>query len=451
MAATVIDSTLFGDVFGDAKMRAVFDDKNTVQCYLNVETALATVQARLGLIPQESADEIKQKAHIENIDFVNLRRQTNLVGYPILPLVRELISTCRGNLGQYCHWGATTQDIMDTASVLQIRDALNLVELRLKKVGAILHQLAHKYQVTPMAGRTHLQHAVPISFGYKVAVWLSAIPRHLKRLEEFRPRVLTGQFGGAAGTLASLGKDGLAVQKALMDELGLFQPSITWHVVRDNIVEVTNWLGLITGTLSKIATDVMFMMQTEVDEVREPFIEGRGASSTMPNKANPISCERITAIGKSVRQLVVMMLDAMVQDHERATGPWHLEWFSISQAFILTAGALREAEFMLEGLQIYPEKMLDNLLSTHGLIAAEAVMMALSKQMGRTIAHDVVYDACRQALTEKRPLVDILKENKQITENVDNKTLDDLADPTNYLGSAKDMILTLLKESKNFL
>ena len=224
------------------------------------------------------------------------------------------------------HWGATTQDIMDTATVLQVREALALVEADLAAIDAALAGLAAKHRHTVMAGRTHLQHALPVTFGYKAAVWLAMVRRHRQRLAELRPRVLVGQFAGAAGTLASLGDKGLAVHDALMDELGLARPAAPWHVARDGLAETVAFLGLVTGSLAKIATDVMLLMQTEVAEAFEPFVAGRGSSSTMPQKRNPISCELIVAAARIVRGNVGLMLDAMAADHERATGPWQLEW-----------------------------------------------------------------------------------------------------------------------------
>jgi 3-carboxy-cis,cis-muconate cycloisomerase len=288
MASLVLESKLFSNMFGTLAMRAIFSDETLVQRYLDVESALARVQARLGIIPEQASKEIESRCNVVNVDFERLRARTEVVGYPILPLVEQLTEWCQGNAGQYCHWGATTQDIMDTADVLQIRDALALVRAELEAVGSALASLAQKHKRTPMAGRSHLQHALPITFGYKCAVWLSSMDRHLKRLDELSRRVLVVEFSGAAGTLASLGKEGLRVQEALARELRLSPPDITWHTARDNLAEASALLALISATLGKIGYDVMLMMQSEVGEVYEPFVLGRGASSTMPQKRNPI-------------------------------------------------------------------------------------------------------------------------------------------------------------------
>ena len=271
MPSTVFDSAIFRDAFGSPAMRAVFADESVVAKYVEVEVALATAEAKVGVIPQDAADAIKRSARAEAIDLARLKQETDLVGYPIVGVVHQLAKQC-GDAGRYVHWGATTQDIMDTATVLQIRDALALVEADLAAIEAALRALAQKHRTTVMAGRTHLQHALPVTFGYKAAVWLGMVVRHRQRLKELTPRVLVGQFAGAAGTLASLGDKGLAVHDALMQELGLGRPPIPWHVARDGFAETVAFLGLVTGTLAKIATDVMLMMQTEVAEAFEPFV-----------------------------------------------------------------------------------------------------------------------------------------------------------------------------------
>ncbi|MCB1744673.1 MAG: adenylosuccinate lyase family protein, partial [Gammaproteobacteria bacterium] len=286
MPSVVVSNGVFGEMFGTEPMRAVFSDRNLVQRYLDVEVALARAQARLGIIPANAAEAIAAAATVDRIDLQRLARRTEIVGYPILPLVEQLSELAEEGLGQYCHWGATTQDIMDTADVLQLRDALQLVEVEIDAIAEALAGLAHEHASTPMAGRTHLQHALPISFGYKCATWLSAMDRHRQRLQQLRPRLQVVEFAGAAGTLASLGRDGLAVQAALAEELGLGVPDITWHTIRDGFAETTGLLALVMGTIGKIGYDIMLMMQSEIGEVLEPFVAGRGASSTMPQKRN---------------------------------------------------------------------------------------------------------------------------------------------------------------------
>ena len=440
MPSTVFDSALFRDMFGTAEMRAVFSDEALVGRYLETEAALARAQARVGVVPQSAADAISAAALAVVINFDKLRQQTEIVGYPILPLVHQL-SEAAGEAGRYVHWGATTQDIMDTANVLQIRSALGIVARDLAEVRDRLADLARKYRDTPMAGRTHLQQALPITFGYKAAVWLSSIDRHIERVEQALPRILVGEFAGAAGTLASIGEGGLEMQKFFCEELGLGQPAMTWHVARDGFAEAVTLLGLVTGTLGKIATDIMMMSATEFGEVSEPFVPGRGASSTMPQKRNPISSELMLAAAKAVRQHVATMLDGMIHDFERATGPWHLEWLSLPESFLLTASSLANAKFMLAGLVVHERRMRENLDLTHGLIVAEAVMMAAAPKLGRQHAHDVVYDACRKAIEGGGQLADILADMPEIVEALGSvDAIRHHCDPANYLGLSGQMV-----------
>ena len=443
MASTVFDSAIFRDSFAPAAMRAIFSDQETVARYVEVEVALAQVEGRLGIIPKEAADAIKRLASAQQIDLAQLRQATNVVGYPIVGLVAQLAKQC-GEAGRYLHWGATTQDIMDTAVVLQLKAALAIVENDLAALANTLIELAKKHRLTVMAGRTHLQHALPVTFGYKAAIWLSAIVRHRRRLKEIRPRVLVGQFGGAVGTLASLGDNGLAVHDALMAELGLGSSPMPWHVGRDSLAETVSALALITGSLAKIATDIMLLMQTEVGEAFEPFEEGRGSSSTMPQKRNPIACELIIAAARIVRQHAGLMFDAVAADHERATGPWHLEWMALPEAFLATGAALTHARAMLEGLIVEPERMRRNLELTGGLIVAEAVMMALAEHTGRQAAHHIVAHASRAALEKGTPLLVQLERDPQVIQHLDGKRLRQLTDPVNYLGSTQAMVDRML-------
>jgi 3-carboxy-cis,cis-muconate cycloisomerase len=445
LASTVFDSALFRDMFGTAEMRDVFSDEALVGRYLEAEAALARAQARVGVVPKDAAEAIDLASRSLNIDYDKLRHETEIVGYPILPLVHQL-SAAAGEAGRFVHWGATTQDIMDTGNVLQIRAALSIVERDLSELRNILADMARKYRDTPMAGRTHLQQALPVTFGYKAAVWLSSIDRHIERIEQARPRVLVGEFSGAAGTLASIGEGGLQMQKLFCEELGLNQPSITWHVARDGITEAVTLLGLITGTLGKIATDVMMMSATEFGELSEPFVPGRGASSTMPQKRNPISSELMLAAAKAVRQHVATMLDGMIHDFERATGPWHLEWVSLPESFLLTASSLANAKFMLAGLVVHDRRMRENLDLTHGLIVAEAVMMALAPKLGRQHAHEIVYDACRKAIEGGGQLADILAKMPEIVDALGGvDAIRHHCDPVNYLGLSGEMVDRVLR------
>lgn len=291
-----------------------------------------------------------------------------------------------------------------------------------------------------MAGRTHMQHALPITFGYKCAVYLSSICRHLDRLEDLKPRILVAQLGGAAGTLASLGNKGLQVREAFASELKLGTLSVTWHVARDGIAEVVGVLAMIGGSLAKIALDIILMSSNEVAEVSEPFIPHRGASSTMPQKRNPIGAELILAASKMLRANAGLTLDAMVSDFERASGPWHLEWSAVPESFVLLCGALHQSNFVLSGLVVNEKKMEENLDGTKGLIVAEAVMMKLGPIFGRQAAHDLVYETCCKCVEADRPLVEVLLENSKLKDHLSSDEIRQLCTPSNYLGSSGSMV-----------
>jgi 3-carboxy-cis,cis-muconate cycloisomerase len=445
-STTVLDSFLFRDAFGTSAMREVFSDFSSLGRYAEVEIALAKAEARCGVIPAEAAEAIAKCTNVAALDYDLLRRETDVVGYPILPLVQQMVKQC-GEAGRYVHWGATTQDIMDTALVLQVRAGLTIIEQDISMLRGILADLSRRYRDTPMAGRTHLQQALPVTFGYKTAIWLAMFDRHAERLHQLKPRVLIGQFAGAAGTLASLGNKGFDVQKAFCDELGLGIPVSTWHVARDGLAEVVNLLALLTGSLGKIALDIMIMASTEFAELNEPFVKGRGASSTMPQKRNPISSELMLAASKAVRQHAGLMLDATVQDFERATGPWHAEWMAIPESFVLTAGALHQAKFALKGLVVDEKQMAKNLDISRGLIVAEAVMMGLAPEIGRQQAHDVVYDACRLANDKNMTLADALSADPEVSARIDRATIERLTSPRNYLGLAPEMVDKVLAAS----
>ncbi|MBV8778889.1 MAG: adenylosuccinate lyase family protein [Alphaproteobacteria bacterium] len=446
MTIGMLQSTVFGDLFGTAAMREVFGEPTLFRNCAIVEAALARAQGRLGIIPDDAAAAISQVADAivdgsAPLDFERLKRETANVGSPILPLVRQLADRA-GEGGRWLHWGATTQDILDSAMVLQLRDGLALIESDIDALRGNLAALAKKHRDTPMPGRTFFQQALPITFGYKAAVWLSAFDRHAARLAELKPRALQAQFGGAVGTLSSLGEGdaGLRTLGELARELGLAEPSITWHVARDTIAETVQFLALLGGSLAKIADDVMLMSATEFGEAGEPFVAGRGASSTMPQKCNPISCGLIIAAARALRQHAGLALDAMVNSFERNAAAWQLEWIAVPEAFGYAAGALHQGVFLAGGLIVETSGMEKNLALTHGLIVAEAVMMGLAPQIGRNEAHDLVYDACRAAIESNRPLYDVLAEHKDIIGPLGDTRLRALTNPANYIGAAPAMV-----------
>jgi 3-carboxy-cis,cis-muconate cycloisomerase len=439
--ATAIDSDIYSDIFSTSAMREVWSDRSRIQYYLEFEKALALSQANLGVIPGEAAEEISLHCNVDEIDFAKLKTATEHIGYPVLPVVQQLTALCKDDLGQWCHWGATTQDVTDTATILQIRSALELIELEMKAITASLSHLAREHRDTPMIGRSNLQQAVPLTFGYKAAVWLGGVDRHLQRLDQMKRRVLFGEFGGAVGTLASLGEQGLPVQQGVMERLGLIPPLISWHTVRDTIAEVGCFLGILCGLLDKIASDVKVMMMTELNEVQEPAGGGgRGVSSTMPQKRNPISCAYITACSSVVRQHTASLLNAMNADFERATGTWEIEWLVLPEIFCLSAGALAQAKYILSGLVVHPDNMRKNLQLTDGLVNTEAIMMALGPKMGRGKAHDRLAAISIAVSQGKGRLVDLLSNDPEIVQILDRSAIEELMEPTNYLGNSGAMV-----------
>ena len=439
MPVNPADSPVFGVLYGSDAMRAIFDDRAFLQRMLDVEAALARVQGRLGIIPAEAAAAIIAAARVENLDMAGMAASLANVGYPVVGLVAGL-SRAAGAQGGWTHWGATTQDIMDSATALQVRDGLALVRADLVALVRALARQAVAHRDTLMAGRTHLQHALPVTFGLKLATWLAPLVAHVGRLDQLRPRACVVQFGGAAGTLASLGVQGLAVMEGLGAELGLEVPDAPWHVGRDGLAEAVGFLGLLCGSLAKIATDVILLAQNEVAELTEPYVPGRGESSTMPQKRNPIASEYILASARGVQALVPLMQGAMAHDHERATGPWQAEPLAVGQAFVLAHGALRHALAIAEGMVVDVARMRANLDLTGGLIVAEAVMMGLAPVLGREAAHHAVKHACDRALAEGGTLADALAREPAVAARLDAAGIARLVDPARYLGSTASFI-----------
>lgn len=457
--ASVQDSLIFRNILSHPGTAQIWSDHARTQFYLQFESALAKAQSRLSIIPEDAANAIVTACSDLDalIDWDLLRTQTENIGYPVLGVVKQLVAKVNDisppgeKYGEWSHWGATTQDVTDTATILQIRDTLDIFEEFLKRAITALQGLSEKHKSTPMPARSNLQQAVPISAGFKFARLLAAFLRHKQRLSELRSRILVLEFSGAAGTLATLSPDGsddvgFACQDELAKELGLAVPDIAWHTERDRIAEFGFFCTLLTGTCAKFAFDLKLEMQTEVNEMREPYVPHRGSSSTMPQKRNPIGSVYVTATAATVRQLSAALSESMVGDHERATGPWEIEWIALPQISTLTSACLRHTVENLEGLEVDEESMKKNLEISKGAIVSEAVMMGLGPTLGRQKAHDVVYDLCRKANIEGTQLVDLLDESQEI--DLPRKELERLCDVKNYLGLSEKMTERVLEMSK---
>ena len=432
------------DMFGTASMRGAFSDRARLEAWLKVEVALARAQVRSGVIPQDVDERLATVATADRLDQAAMKAEFDRVGFPILPFVRELTKACEPETARWVHYGATTQDILDTGIVLQIRDGLKLVEEDLQGILAALARLARVHRDTVMAGRTFQQLAAPITLGYKVAVWLDELLRHHERLHQLEPRLLVAQLAGAVGTFATLGDKGPEVLRAFAEELDLRVPPITWHTARAGWAELVSLWAMIGATLAKIANEVAILMRSEIGELSEPFETGRGASTTLPQKRNPIACEPIIANGHRLREMVGSQLSAMVQEHERGVGQMHIEWMVLPESFVLLSGSLHHARFILENLVVDAEAMRRNLDLGGGLLMSEAVMMGLAPKVGKAQAHHLAYAAAGRAMDEGGTLREALLEDHEVSALLSEAEIDALLDPANYLGSAPAMVDAVL-------
>ena len=440
MNAHVIENRFLRDLFGTDQLRAVFSDIAQLQRWLDFEAALARAEAVEGLVPQEAADEITRKARAELIDLDALREGVNYTGHPLISLVRQLAALCEGEAGRYVHWGATTQDVTDTGLMLQAKTAHEIILRDLRDLARVLAALAVRERNTLQAGRTHGQHATPITFGFKVAVWLDEAARHIERFEQAGPRCLVGEFAGASTTLASIGADAdkaLAVQRRLMADLAIGVPAIGWHAARDRFAELGMLWAMVAGTMGKIAHEVILLQKSEVMELEEPHHHGKVGSSTMPHKRNPMGCEGIMALSRLARSLAPSLLESLATaEHERDWAAVHTEWSALPEIAIVTGAAVAQTRDVVKDLIVYRDRMRQNVDALHGLILSEAVMLALGEYVGRQEAHDIVYEAAMTAFETRRPLKELLLADEQVTAHLSPGQIDELLRPEAYTGLA---------------
>jgi len=436
MDAHVIDSTLFRNDYSTEDTRTLWSARSVLQSWLDVEAALARAEAAVGIIPEGAAVEITRVADASLYDLDELREEMERTAHPIVPVVRAMTALSTGDAGHWVHWGATTQDITDTGNVLLMKGSLQLIEDGLAAVTEEVRRLAIEHRDTVMVGRTHGQQALPVTFGFKAAVWLDELQRHATRLAEARPRILVGQFAGAVGTMASVGEAGLEVQRRMMEDLGLGVPNISWHAARDRTAEYAFLLALVTGAMGHIAREVTILQRSEIAELEEPNPRGKVGSSTMPHKRNPHISENVGALARLTRATAVTALDGVVNENERDWIALQSEREYLARLSCHTHAALVQTAHVLEGISVRSGNMRRNLDLTGGMLLSEAVMLALGRTLGRQVAHDVVYDACMKAFETETTMKAALLADPQVAEHFDEAAIDALMDPEAYTGLA---------------
>ena len=440
-------SPFYAPLLSSVAMRAICDDAAYLQAMLDVEAALAAAEAATGVIPASAAGPIAAACRASRFDIAALAQAATQAGNLAIPLVKALtaeVAKTDSEAARYVHWGATSQDIIDSATMLTLAQAIDALDADLARAVAGFAALATTHRHTAVVARTWLQHALPMPFGLKLAEYAAALQRARARLQRLRHEALALQFGGAAGTLAALGSDGLAVSEQLATILKLPMPDAPWHTHRDRIADVASTLAILAGTCGKIARDVSLLMQTDVGEAFEPAGAGRGGSSTLPHKRNPVACASALAAATMAPNLAATILAAQVQDHERSAGPWHAEWPTLPTLLLVTSGALAAIVDLAEGLEVDADRMRANLDTTRGLIMAEAVTMALAEKIGKSDAHHLMEAASKRAVADKAHLRDVLAADATVSAHLDSAALATLFDPLTYQGASQALIDRLL-------
>ena len=449
MPTSVFDSALLGHVWGTSELRAIFSDEMRVQKWFDYEAALALAQAELGIVPKAAAAEIAAKAKVGNVDLEAIGAEIRRIKHPLVPALRALQAVCADGHGEFLHFGPTTQDVLDTGMVLQLKEAHALLTRDLKAVGRALYRLAQAHKATPMAGRTHGVQALPITFGHKCAIWLSEAGRNYARLTQAAERNFVGGMTGAVGTQASFGPRAFELDAMLMARLGLSVADIGWQTARDRLVDYANALGLIGGGLGKIAHEIIILSHNEIDEVAEPFAHGKVGSSTMPHKRNPVICEGVVAVGHALRASVGLMAQAMIVEHERDASVWRLEWKALPECCLMTGAMLAQMRHVLEGLEVHADKMRKNLDALGGFLMSERVMFALGDKVGKQSAHELVYEVAMRGIEGGVTFEQALMDDREVKGALGRDELRALLDPTTYVGLAPEIVERVLAETKS--
>ena len=447
MASGVFDSILLQHVWGTEELRGVFNDDNRVQKWFDYEAALAVSQAELGIIPAAAATEIAAKAKVTNVDLAAIASEIRRTKHPLVPALRALQAICSDRHGEYLHFGPTTQDVLDTGVMLQIKQAHAIFKRDLQHIGRELYRLAERHKDTPMAGRTHGVQALPITFGHKCAIWLAETGRNFARLTQLEDRTFVGSLVGAVGTQASFGNLAFQLDKKVMARLGLGVAEISWQPARDRLVAYVSVLGLIGGCLAKIAKEIISLAHTEIDELAEPSHDHEVGSSTMPHKRNPAVAEGIVAVGRTLRYTVALMSETLLHEHERDAAMWRLEWKALPEACLMIGAILAQSKYVLAGLEVHSDKMRHNLDALGGFLLSERVMFALADKLGKQTAHEVVHAASMRGYSQGITFEEAIAEHPQAKGALGAEELDKLLDPTTYVGLAPAIVERILVET----
>ena len=451
MASGIFDDALIKHLWSSDECRAIFSDENRVRKWYEFEAALAIEQAAMGIIPKEAADEIVAKAKTAKIDVEAIGAEIRRIKHPLVPALKALQAQCKGDLGEYIHFGPTTQDVLDTGTVLQMRD-IHAIYLRdLKAIGKDLHRISKTHRATPMVGRTHGVQALPITFGHKSAIWLSELGRHYERLRELEKRVFVGGMVGAVGTMASYGPQARELEKRLMKRLGLGVADINWQPARDRFAEYVCVLGMLGQTLNKIANEIYVLEHTEIGELYEPFSDGKLGSSTMPHKRNPSSCEAVMGATRALKYNVSLMLESMVIEHERDGAAWRAEWRALPESCLIAGGVLASMKYIIGGLEVDAAKMRSNLDLLGGFLLSERVMFELSEKIGKQTAHELVYEISMHGIENNIPFEKALMENAKVRGAMTEKELKASLDPTSYVGLAPEIVDDVVKQAERWI
>ncbi|SCC24819.1 adenylosuccinate lyase [Gilliamella bombicola] len=444
VASHILDFLILGNNFGTSEMRAIWSEQNRLQKQVEVEVALAQAEGELGVIPAEAANAIIAKADATKLSIEHIAEEAAKAKHSLMSTINALQKQV-GDAGQYIHYGATTQDIVDTATVLQLKQSFVVIERDSKQVALELKRLAKQYQYLPMVGRTHGMQALPTTFGFKLAVWLDEFIRHLQRLSEIKQRVLVGNISGAICTYASMGKLGPQVESRALTLLGLNTPNIGWQAARDRFSEYASVIGLISGTLGKIGNEFYNLMRTEINEVEEPFSAGKIGSTTMPHKRNPAALEGLASLTAPLLKSVALIHESMKVEHERDAMSWRAEWIALPEINLYISAQLQTALAVLKGLKVNSDRMLANLSLQNGLLLSEKVMFEIGKRLGKQTAHQLVYQSAMKAFEQNRPFKDILLEDPSLNKEFTESELDTWLDPINYLGSAPEKVAQVIQ------